>query len=406
MKNLHVQISNNTKIGGIILIAMAASSSLISIGPAVGTIQHHFRLSHFSSGLLISIPDLLMGMLALPTPWLVERVGKTKLVIGALLLIAVATFFRISAQNFQTLLLSTVGVGAGIAIAGTLLSGFVKVDFPTRATFMMGIYTTSLSLGSTISSAGGTHVVKTSSWLPEIGVWSIPAIIGFVIWVIITAREKKRLAVRSVKLNVQIPWKNGLAWRLALLFACVNLIFYSLITWAAPLYKEHGLSATSAGYLLGCFVFFFTMASPVFGTLSKSADRRHWLVIASLITILGLLMMAMLPGYLPFPGIAVTAIGLGGAFTLGMTLSQDHTSHVNETNAWTAFILTVGYPIAALGPLTLGALRDVTGSFSEPVLVLVVVSLLMLGLSVTLKPHHSAVLSEKEPAANNLTPTT
>ncbi|MGI3903158.1 MAG: hypothetical protein ACRYGP_03445 [Janthinobacterium lividum] len=99
-----------------------------------------------------------MGLLALPTPWLVRRFGRDPVLLGALLLLCVATLGRSLSADVTTLLLATAGVGAGIAIAGALMAGFVKARFPTKAAMMMGIYATALSLGSTLS-AGATGPV-------------------------------------------------------------------------------------------------------------------------------------------------------------------------------------------------------------------------------------------------------
>jgi hypothetical protein len=53
----------------------------------------------------------------------------------------------------------------------------------------------------------------------------------------------------------------------------------------------------------------------------------------------------------PFVFVPLCAFGLGGGFTLGMTLPLDNTHNVEEANVWNAFVPTVGYLIAAAGPL-------------------------------------------------------
>ncbi|WP_218859051.1 CynX/NimT family MFS transporter [Mucilaginibacter sp. E4BP6] len=383
----NIKTSNGLEIAGIILVALALRPSLVSMGPSIPAIQHYFGLSHFTTGSLISIPDLLMGLLALPTPWLANKLGRDKLIIGALLLLAASTLARALSLTVATLLICTAGVGTGIAIAGTLLSGFVKANFSTKAALVMGIYTTSLSMGSTISALSTAPILKaTDSWRFATGVWTIAGVIGLVAWMLVAAKEKKKTVDQIKKATIEIPWKNGMAWRIALFFACVNLIFYSLVAWTAPLFIEHGLSTSNAGYILGCFTFFFMLSSPVFGSLSKSLDRRLWLVTGCLISLSGLLLIAFCPGFSPFIIIGILAIGLGGTFTLAMTLPLDNTNTHHETNAWTAFILTIGYVIAAIGPIALGALRDYTGNFTSPMLALAGVSIIMLIISFTLKP--------------------
>jgi len=382
------QPSHRLEVAGIVLVALGLRPALVSIGPTIVTIQDYFGMSHFAAGALVSIPDLLMGILALPTPWLVKKLGRDNLIIGALLLLAVSTLARAIAPGVVSLLLSTAGVGAGIAVAGTLLSGFVKATFPAKAAFMMGIYATSLSLGSTLAAVSTAPVLEAAhSWRVATGMWALPAMAGVVAWLLVAAKEKKALKGLHVPQKIEIPWKDGLAWRIALFFAGVNLIFYALVAWTAPMFIEYGLPVGAAGFILGCFTFFFTLSSLFFGTVSKSVDRRIWLIVSSQIALVGLVLMYIFPGALPFVFIAVVAVGLGGSFTLSMTLPLDNTNNPQETNAWTAFVLTVGYLIAAVGPLLLGAIRDLTGDFQASLLTLIGFAAIMTLIGGSLKPR-------------------
>ncbi|WP_340120170.1 hypothetical protein [Pelagibius sp. 7325] len=51
------------------------------------------------------------------------------------------------------LFLTASAVGAGIAVAGALIGGFVKSNFPHRVTLIVGLYAISLCLGATPSAA-------------------------------------------------------------------------------------------------------------------------------------------------------------------------------------------------------------------------------------------------------------
>jgi CP family cyanate transporter-like MFS transporter len=54
-------------------------------------------------------------------------------------------------------------------------------------------------------------------------------------------------------------------------------------------------------------------------------------------------------------------------------------------------VLTVGYLIAASGPLLVGAIRDRAGDFRPSIWLLVAVSAGMLLVTPFLRPHHHAV---------------
>ena len=55
----------------IILVAVDLRPGIVSMGPALPRMMEAFALHHAAASLLTAIPDLLMGALALPTPWLV-----------------------------------------------------------------------------------------------------------------------------------------------------------------------------------------------------------------------------------------------------------------------------------------------------------------------------------------------
>jgi CP family cyanate transporter-like MFS transporter len=373
----------------IVMVALDLRPGLVSIGPILSAIRDEFGLSHTMAALLTSIPDVLLGLLALPAPWVARRFGRDRAIIAALVLLAAAMVVRALAPNTAVLLLATAGVGSGIAIAGSLIGAFIKASFPARAAFVMGIYATALSLGSTLSAALTGPVMRLSggSWRLGAGIWALLGVTAILAWGIVARKSSASASSKAVPVIHALPWRNTTAWLVALYFAGVNLLFYALISWIAPLFQEAGLSVTKAGFLLASFTLAFTIASPIFGSLSKSEDRRLLLAIAAGLGAVGLLVMAIAPLSAPFLYIPVTAFGLGGSFTLGMTLPLDNTASPEEATAWNAFVYVIGYLIAAIGPLSVGGLRDLTGSFSAAVLLLLGVTVGMLALCPFLQPH-------------------
>lgn len=181
-----------------------------------------------------------------------------------------------------------------------------------------------------------------------------------------------------------------------LFFALSNFLFYSIVAWTAPMFREFGSSPTAAGLLLASFTLAFTCGNPVFGTLSKSRDRRDWIALSVAMMLSGLIAFALSPTAKPFVWLPFAAFGLAGTFTLAMALPLDNTSTVEEANTWNGFVLTIGYLIAAAGPITMGWLRDTSGSFRLPLWSLVVLAAVMLGLTPFLRPHEQIVLITEE----------
>jgi len=376
----------------IVLVAIGLRPGIVSMGPALPAIIEAFQLSHAVASMMTAIPDLLMGALALPTPWLVRRFGVNKVLMVALSVLSISMLVRAYSCGSALLLSATVGVGAGIAVAGAMFAGIVKASFATRAALIMGIYATALSLGSTLSAGLTGWILQFAGWRLATGVWAAFAAIAIVAWWLVirksvtTRQVSEPLAIEAVA--PRLPLRTPVAWMIALFFACVNFLFYAILTWTAARYQEAGMPAAEAGAVLASFTFCFMLASPVVGMYSRQLDRRGWLAGCSLLSTIGLAGMAT-PGAWPWLWVPLTAFGLGGAFTLAMTLPLDHTHSPDAANRWNAFVLTVGYLIAACGPFIVGYMRDVSGHFDSGFLLLCLVSCVMLLLSFTLKPGHA-----------------
>jgi CP family cyanate transporter-like MFS transporter len=243
------EISYTAAISCIIVVAIALRPGIVSIGPLLPTICDQFGLSHAQASLLTSIPDVLMGALALPTPWLSRRFGRDRVILAALALLLVAISARAVATSTAALLITTAGVGAGIAIAGALIAGFVKASFPHKAAFFIGIYGTALAIGSTIS-AGATGPIASiaATWRLGAGIWAIPGAAAIIAWLYVERRKRGRAAVGASATRYALPLRNPTAWLIAVFFACDNLLFYAFLAWIAPMSGTEKLAVCRFGF--------------------------------------------------------------------------------------------------------------------------------------------------------------
>lgn len=372
----------------IVLVALTLRPAIVSVGPLLPGMIQAFGLSHTQASLLTAIPTLLMGLLALPTPWLARRFGRDRVILVALAALFAATGLRGFAGSIATLFLTTVGIGAGIAVAGALLAGFVKASYPRQAALLMSVYATALALGSTVAAAiTGPVAASVGSWRLGASVWVVPAIVAIAAWWFI---ERQGLSTRQGSASPRrypMPVRDRTAWLIILFFASNNIVFYAYISWVAPMFVEYGRTSTMAGLILASFTLAFMIANPVFGLLSRNEDRRVALAISAGIALIGTLSLALAPDAMPFIAVPILAFGTGGAFTLGMTLPLDNTRNVEEANAWNAFVLLFSYIVAAAGPLLMGYLRDVTGGFAVSQWLMVGVSAVMLAVTPFLAPY-------------------
>ncbi|WP_216850445.1 CynX/NimT family MFS transporter [Acidisoma sp. L85] len=386
-KNVHgpsIGLSLSAGLICVVLIGIDLRPALVSIGPLIDTIQSRFSLSHAEASLLTTIPEVMMGLLAVPAPGLARRYGRDRVILAALALLSVATIARALSTETLLLYLSTAAVGCGIAIAGALVGGFIKANFPTRAPLLVGIYGAALGLGATLSAAVTGPMATHLGWRLAAGFWAVLGLTALAAWLFVLSRHDARITVASRRYS--LPFRDRKAWLIGLFFAADNFLFYALVSWIVPMLRERQVSEVTAGLVLASFTIGLSVGMILAGAISFKSDRRIFLAGFSTLTLLGLIAIALSPTMAPFVFMPMISFGIGGCFALGMTLPLDNTRDPDEANTWSAFAILIAYLIAATGPLFVGALRDITYSFDLPFQLLTLVGLAMLGLTPFLTP--------------------
>ncbi len=133
------------------LVSINLRIGITSVSPVLETIRNQLGLSNVTVSFLTAIPVLCMGLFALFTGKLEGLWGVEKVISFCLVMIGAATCMRVAAHSTSLLLTSAFLLGIGIAIAGPLLSGFIKKKFPNRIGLMIGIYSVGMGTGASLS---------------------------------------------------------------------------------------------------------------------------------------------------------------------------------------------------------------------------------------------------------------
>jgi MFS transporter, CP family, cyanate transporter len=378
----------------IIAVALDLRPGIVSIGSVLPAMRADFVLSRAESALLIAIPAFLMGVFAWPVPWLSRTFGRDRVLRAALFLLSVSIVWRSLVSNLAMLILATVCVGAAIAVAGTLIGGFIKVACPGRVAIVTSVYATALSLGSMVSAAAtGPLELIVPGWRFATGIWSVLGLLALLAWRGDTQGgwrghgAEPTVSSPSVSSTGGLPVGKGKAWCVALFLGWVNFLFYALLAWIAPIFQERGYSSALTSMLLAGFMGGFMCANLGSGLISQSLDRRRYLLACAILTFAGIALLGFAPVFAPSVAIISCAAGLGGSFALAMTLPLDNATNPSEADSWNAFAMLIGYTIGALGPLTIGTLRDLTGNYQSSFLTMLIVALLMITMSPMLGPR-------------------
>jgi CP family cyanate transporter-like MFS transporter len=348
-------------LAALLLAAVALRPQLVGAGPLIPDIQDDLGVSHAVAGLVGTIPVLCMGVFAPAAGLISGRWGLRAAMAGCLAAIAVVGLGRAVAPGAAVLLALTLPIGIAMAVAGTLLPVAVKHRFAHRPAFASGIGVTGINIGAAISSASAVPIASAAGgWRGAFAAFSIATLAIFVGWLVLSRGAwTERSPVRPPRLPIRRP----IVWAIVLAFALPSAVYYGLVAWIADAYQERGWSDESAGAVLAVM----GLSSIPSGLLvpwlaDRMGTRRAWMGFAAGCIGLATFGFAALPGA-GFLWAVCTGIALGTVFPISLTMCLDVARGPGEAGAAAALMFLAGYPIAALGPLGAGAVRDLTGTF-------------------------------------------
>jgi CP family cyanate transporter-like MFS transporter len=273
-------------------------------------------------------------------------------------------------------LLFTVPVGVGIAVAGTLLPVVVREEYPERPTLGTGVYTTGINVGAAVASVVAVPVAVVAGWRGALVVFSIVTVLAVLPWL------RRRHAAAEPPERAPLPWRTPVAWVLAATFAFQSILFYGFNAWLADAYVDRGWHDAAAGALVAVVngvALVFGIATAL--TADRFGTRHRYLVGGSLAALAGSCLVAGdVPGAWAWAVVLGAAIGL--LFTTVMTLPLDAATDRASVAAMSTLMLGVGYVVSGLAPIGLGAVRDATGSFRVPLALLAADALLLLMVAI------------------------
>ncbi|PAF23212.1 MFS transporter [Terribacillus saccharophilus] len=376
----HVKKSTYIWLGiALFVAALNLRPAINSISPLIEIIQSELHMNASSASLLTSIPVLCMGVFSPAAAKLANRFSLEYVIGWSLAVIGVGTIIRLFTHTSFFLLITAFLAGIGIAAAGPLLSGFVKKYFPNNSAIMISIYTAALAVGAGMASGGAAPIQHLfESWQIALAAWSLLALLAIVIWILVVLPQKKKdRAIQTFGGAEKLPWNQWNAWLLTFSFGGMAFIFYSLTAWLPPIVENMGYSKVYAANLLVIFMVLQVPANlAVPYLLKKIPSRLFWLVTAAVFELIGFGMIFL--SFLPWLAACFIGLGAGGLFAMNLLLPIDVTTTHQAAASWSAMVQAVGYIIGSFGPIILGAVNDMTGSFSYSIFVLIAVNLLMI----------------------------
>jgi MFS transporter, CP family, cyanate transporter len=357
---------------GMILLAANLRPAAAGIGPLLGRIQTDTGLSSFGAGVLTTLPVLCFGALAPLAPVLTRRLGERTTVAVALAVLLLGLLVRL-VPGLGFLFLGTALAGAAIAVGNVLLPVLVRGNFPDRIGLLTGLYTTSL-VGFAALAAGVSVPVANAfggGWRPGLAIWAVPAVIALAVWAPQLRRRQPAAVGTGRRVGARSLLRDPVAWSVTLFFAVQSAGFYATLAWLPSVFHSHGISTTKSGLLLSLSLVAGLIPALTLPSLAARAHDQVRFVVAVIGCIAaGWLGVILAPTAAPYAWAILLGLGQNAAFPLALTLIVLRGGSVTNTAGLSTLVQTVGYLVAALGPLAIGALHDATGSWTPPLIVL------------------------------------
>ncbi|WP_025620066.1 MFS transporter [Salinispora cortesiana] len=357
---------------GIILVGANLRVAVTSLGALLDEVRAGLGLSGTMAGVVTTLPTIAFAGLGAITPWLVRRVAPARVLVVAMAVLAAGQVLRVATDSALVFVLTSALALAGVAVANILLPLLVKQYFPHRTGLATGAYTTAMTVGMTVAAAAAVPTAQAfGSWRTGLGIWAGLAAVAVLPWVPL-ARRARSIARRSTSTEAATgvrvrPARTRLGWAMAVYFGAQSLSGYAIMGWLAQLYRDAGFRPATAGLLLAGVTALGVPVALLMPTLAGRLRTLRPLVLsltgASTLAYLGL---ALAPYRGALLWVALLAVGQG-AFSLVLTTIGLRARTAEGTVALSAFAQSIGYLIAALGPLLVGILYGATGGWAVPV---------------------------------------
>jgi MFS transporter, CP family, cyanate transporter len=359
----------------VLATALNLRMAVASVPPLIDELRHSVPLSGTAAGALSTLPVVCMALGATVVPRLSRRMGHELPLVLVGMAMAAGILVRVI-PGVAPLYIGTMIAGIGIALGNVLVPSLVKRDFHARAGFMTGIYTMAISTSAGLA-AGLTVPIENAighGWRPALAVWALPALIAAAIWVPF-ARHPAAVADRRAQTQHEPSGllRACLAWQVALFMGVQSLMFYSLLSWLPSILQDNGMSKGTAGAYLSLFTLVgipVCFAVPVIA--ARMRDQRVLAVASVLLLACGVIGLIASPGSAAIVWTVIAGTSQAATLALAFLYFVLRSRSQAEAAELSSMSQSVGYALAAVGPVIMGALHQATGSWTWPLVFLLV----------------------------------
>lgn len=371
------------------LVAANMRPTITAVGPLLDQIGEDTGIAMATLGFLASVPLIAWALVSPFALRLSRRFGMSRVVLWSLVVLLAGTVIRSLPGQTASLWIGTAIIGMALAIANVLMPAVIKRDFPGRVPLMMGLYTALLGGVGAIASGVAVPLSRlgdeSSGWrlaLLITGAALLPFAMAAWAWAT-RGHHAHHLAALKNHASARGIWTDRVAWLVAAYMGVQAATFYMMLTWLATISVDTGKTDIAAGFDVMIYQL-MTITGPFIVPLLLRGRARP--LVPSLIPLLGVVGVVGLIAAPDAITVWVLPIGLasGASLSMSLTLMAERARDHDASAALSGMSQSVGYVVAAIGPVVFGWVHTVAGGWvwSLALLIAVLLAQSTIGLAV------------------------
>lgn len=387
----------------LVFLGMNLRSPLTAVPPILQSIRNDLTLNATLSGLLTSIPVLCFGVITPLVSLLIGRIGINKSMWFTLVGTAISILFR-PYSGMLGMMVGTFILGAVLAAGNIVSLMIIARDFRQRMSMVTGIYTSSLNIGTMLTSSLTAPIALFTGWRFALASWAWLPIFALILWL-----YSQRISVSATNISPEynpLPLQSShlvsgikkiVIAALIMGFTAHLFIYYGITAWLPSyLITTGGIHAATAGGIASIFQGMALLGAFGVPVLNRYIKSGYLMVAMGVSWGASILFMSFFPHLWPV-WCFIGGIAQGGGFVVIFTLIMQLSPDLDDNRRISTMVQGIGYTLASLGPIVVGQLHEIRGQWCHSWECLTGVSLIMILSGVVITIVDKTTLRSQRP---------
>lgn len=364
---------------GFVAVGLSQRSLLVSPSPLTPQLREELDLTAGTISVLTVLPLLCFGVFATAAPKVAQQWGLDRCILTAAAVACAGVAIR-SAPSVTALFAGSAIIGAGVAVNNVLLPAMIKRDFATRTGLALGCYTILLNGGAALASAATVPLAVDLhlGWRNALALWGLLPLLGVLLWAPRFAVSPSEARIQKRPPHTRLR-RSRLAWGVSIFMALQSLLYYALVAWLPSILVDAGMTSRSAGATAAVMsIAGMGMSFVVPIVAMRMHSQRPLVALSTASFAVGLIGLLVFPTPAAVWWMLALGVGQGTGIALALSFLVLRTRTATEAARLSGMAQTLGYLVAASGPLMFGLAHDVTGRWAVALIASMAIAAVML----------------------------